>query len=155
MDVKPAHWLQLTDIILGNSLQSQVFLSDSQQGANWIGDNSWLLSSPTVLQIEAHLNSDSMSSIQLLNVTSFPTAETHLLNENSAQTVTAEFHTLLNSLTTGLRFYVCHMVHTSCGTASGMCVSPVSRQFGSHSSVFRLKRSLVEKHIPAIQRPFI
>lgn len=77
LDVKSAHWLPLTDIILGNLLRSQGFffpsLSDSQQEANWTEDNSRLLSSPTDLQIEeAHLNSDGVSSPQLLHLTLFP-----------------------------------------------------------------------------------
>lgn len=71
--------LAAAHIILGNSQQSRGFLSDSQQEANWIGDNRWLHSSPIDPQI-AHLNPDSMSSIQLyfLNLTLFPT---HLLTE--------------------------------------------------------------------------
>lgn len=75
--MKPAHWLQLTHIILGKSLQSQgffFFLSDSQQEVNWKGDNSWLFSPPIDPQIgEAHLNS-CVSSIQFLNLAPLPTS---------------------------------------------------------------------------------
>lgn len=151
LDVKPAHWLQLTVIFGGEFASGRGFWSDSQQEANWMGDRNLLLSSPIDLQIEAHLKSDSMSSIQLLNLSLFPGAATQLLTKkklvNCRDTTVPKLTFPTYWLRTGLSFSFCNRFHASCGTASGMSGSPVYR-------TCRIKRSSVETDT-SNQRHFI
>lgn len=70
------------------------------------------------------------------------------------------FHTLLSSLTAGVRFSVCHVVFSRVVALPQECkcvcvpVNSFITALGSHSSVLQLK-SPQSRQIPAIQRHFI